>query len=70
MFITEACLGLANSGGVLQIQSSVMDDLGANVPYEVYNGQVYRLITAAFLHANLGHLLGNVVSLYIILTRL
>jgi rhomboid protease GluP len=55
---------------VLQIQAQVMQDLGANIPYLVYDGQVYRLVTAAFLHANLGHLLGNVVTLYIILTRL
>lgn len=33
-------------------------------------GQVYRLLTPAFLHANLGHLLANLVSSYIIITRL
>jgi rhomboid protease GluP len=44
--------------------------MGANVPARVFDGQVYRLITAAFLHANLTHLLSNILSILIIFSRL
>jgi|JI6StandDraft_1071083.scaffolds.fasta_scaffold75171_3 rhomboid protease GluP len=70
LFITECVMGIDTSVGVLQIQSGILNELGANVPIEVCQGQVYRLLTAAFLHANIGHLLANLVSSYIIITRL
>jgi membrane associated rhomboid family serine protease len=48
----------------------VLLKMGANNPYDVQEGQVYRLISAAFLHANLAHLLSNCVSAYILISRL
>jgi rhomboid protease GluP len=63
-------MGVDTSVGVLKIQTSVLVSLGGNIPINVCNGQVYRLLTATFLHANIGHLLSNLVSGYIIITRL
>ncbi len=40
--------------------------LGANNKFLVMHGEVYRLITSAFLHGNLFHLLINMYSLWII----
>jgi membrane associated rhomboid family serine protease len=59
-----------NNQGVLAIKSDVLLKMGANNPDRVLNGQVYRLLTAAFLHANLAHLLSNCVSAYILISRL
>lgn len=40
--------------------------LGANNGTLVKNGEIYRLITSAFLHANILHLLTNMYALYVI----
>lgn len=63
-------MGIDSSVSILQIQSSVLLKMGGNVPIKVYDGQVYRLISAAFLHANLPHLLSNLFSIFFILSRL
>ncbi len=43
---------------------SVMDRLIMN-PYQVASrGQYYRLLTSGFLHADWGHLIFNMISLY------
>jgi len=39
---------------------------GANLPLAVKSGEVYRLLTCAFLHAGILHLLFNMYSLFII----
>ena len=39
---------------------------GANLPVAVKSGEVYRLLTCAFLHAGILHLLFNMYSLFII----
>ena len=70
MYITSCALGIDKTQSVLQISNEVLVKLGANIPTKVYNGEAYRLITAAFLHANLPHLLSNLFSIFFILTRL
>ena len=39
---------------------------GANVSYYVKNGEIYRLITSAFIHIGLFHLVVNMYALYLI----
>lgn len=39
---------------------------GANYPVAVKSGQVYRLVTSAFLHAGILHLLFNMYALFVI----
>ncbi len=48
------------------VNNGVLVLLGANHKGLVLNGEVYRLITSAFLHANLFHLLVNMYSLWLI----
>ncbi len=50
--------------------SKTLIDFGANyIPY-VKNGEYYRLITSAFLHIGVWHLLVNMYSLYIVGTQI
>ncbi len=63
MGITEA------NNEVLEVQNSVLVDFGAARGDLVKSGQVYRLITASFLHITLLHILMNSISLLIFLTR-
>lgn len=39
---------------------------GGNAVYEVQHGEIWRLLTASFLHAGLPHLLPNLVALYLV----
>ena len=52
------------SGGKFDAESLVK--LGAEWPIAVQNGEYYRLITSAFLHAGLIHFIFNMYALYII----
>ena len=48
------------------IDSDVLVKYGANVGTLVKNGEVFRLLTAMFLHAGIVHIFFNMYSLYII----
>lgn len=54
---------------VLEVKGSVLLDWGAAQGTLIKEGQIYRLITATFLHVNLLHILMNSISLLIFLTR-
>lgn len=54
------------SGSIFNINSNVLSDFGAKVNILIENGQVWRLLTCAFLHAGLIHIGCNMYSLYII----
>jgi membrane associated rhomboid family serine protease len=41
-------------------------DLGANLPVRTLSGQPWRLFTALFLHADLGHLIGNLIVILVL----
>lgn len=51
---------------VVKLASPTVDGRFADVPLAVASGQWYRLVTAAFLHANLVHLGLNMLSLVIV----
>lgn len=57
MYVLVVFMGASNKAYLL---------LGANLKALVKSGQVYRLITYAFLHGGLVHLITNMYSLYII----
>lgn len=54
------------SGDILDINSRVLLKYGAKVNILIEHGQVWRLLTCAFLHGGLIHILCNMYSLYII----
>jgi membrane associated rhomboid family serine protease len=63
-------LGALLSGGqATGSGGSIADNFGLNAP-TVANGEVYRLLTAGFLHAGPFHLLVNMYSLFILGTLL
>lgn len=70
MFIAENSIGLNRSGEVLEVQSQTIIDLGGNFQPLVRKGQVWRLVSAIFLHVNFMHILGNVFSTFILVTRI
>lgn len=51
-------------GGTNQIVR--LRELGALVPDLVHQGEVWRLVSANFLHGNLNHLLGNMLLLFVL----
>lgn len=57
MYVLVVFMGASNKAYLL---------LGANLKALVKSGQIYRLITYAFLHGGLVHLIANMYSLYII----
>lgn len=51
-------------GGLADLNK--LRDLGALDPARVEQGEVWRLLSATFLHGNFDHVLGNVIMLYIL----
>ena len=56
---------LLSGGQATGVSDSLGDRFGVNAP-DVAGGEVYRLLSAGFLHAGLPHLLVNMYSLYIL----
>jgi membrane associated rhomboid family serine protease len=56
---------MLSGGGTTGLGGSLGDRFGVNAP-SVADGQVYRVLTAGFLHAGLFHLLVNMYALYIL----
>ena len=65
MFIIECIM---DGAGVLfkGVTTLTAINLGANIRALLQAGEIWRLVTAAFLHANLIHLALNMYSLYIV----
>lgn len=51
------------------MQTSTLRRLGGNYGPDVAAGQVYRLVSAIFLHVNFIHIVGNMFSTFILVTR-
>jgi rhomboid protease GluP len=49
------------------IDAEILIMFGANMNILVNNGQIYRLVTAIFLHAGAMHLFGNSISFFLYL---
>lgn len=51
-------------GGFAGADAGKLVSWGANFPVLVQEGQVFRLLSATFLHGGIDHLLGNMIALY------
>jgi len=54
------------SGSIFDINSKILSDFGAKSNILIEQGQLWRLLTSAFLHSGLVHIACNMYSLYII----
>jgi len=52
------------SGNALQMDSQVLRQFGQYNP-SVFNGEIWRLFTGMFVHANIAHIVGNMLFLFI-----
>jgi rhomboid protease GluP len=69
LFVTEVSLGLNKQGSFLEVEVDTLKRLGGNYGPGVASGEVYRLVSAIFLHVNFIHVIGNMFSTFILLTR-
>lgn len=54
---------------MLEVPTQVLIDFGGALGELVQSGQVYRLLTASFLHVDLMHIIMNSISLLFLCTR-
>ena len=65
MILCTATFAIQFAGGSLDNVDDLID-VGALDIKPVLNGEMWRLVSATFMHAGLDHLVGNVVMLYIL----
>ena len=70
VFIFEVAVGLDRQGNLLQVNVDTLITYGGNLPIKVQNGEVYRLVSAMFLHVYFMHILGNLVTTFMFLSRI
>lgn len=70
MYIVELSMGLNKAGLFLEVQTSTLLQLGANYAPYIRQGQVYRLIAPIFLHVNFLHFFGNMLAIFMFVTRI
>ena len=71
MFIAEQITGLDKaSSNLLQVSTARLMQLGANYQPNDLAGQVYRFLSAIFLHINFMHIFGNIVVTFLFLSRI
>jgi rhomboid protease GluP len=64
-------VGLDKGGNnLLQVKAQTLIDYGGNFQPAVLDGQVYRLISAMFLHIYFMHIFGNLITTFMFLSRI
>ena len=53
-------------GNFMDIDSMTLYSMGGKFAYNIYHGEVWRLVSAMFLHSDIMHILFNMYSLYIL----
>lgn len=67
VYIATICFGIEKSATeILAPKFNTLDDFGMKYPYKIYQGQLHRLILFGILHANLVHIISNLISQFIL----
>lgn len=70
MFIIEVAKGLdKTSTNLLQVNLQTLIGLGANYQPNDLAGQVYRFLSAIFIHVHFLHIFGNIIVTFLFLSR-
>lgn len=59
-----------SSGYLLNVNSDTLIQYGGNYQPKVLSGQVYRLVSAMFLHVYFMHIFGNLITTFMFLSRI
>jgi rhomboid protease GluP len=71
LFIFEVSVGLDKSSNyLLKVNADTLISYGGNYQPRVLSGQVYRLISAMFLHVYFMHIFGNLITTFMFLSRI
>lgn len=71
MFIYLVAEGLdKTSDNLLQVKAQTLIDNGGNYQPKDLDGQVYRFLSAIFLHVNFMHIFGNIIVTFLFLSRI
>ena len=73
MFIAECIYGIKRndpSATLLEVSVSTLDKFGASIGRLVHDGQIYRLLSAVFVHLTFIHYLGNIFGIFILVSRI
>lgn len=71
LFIFEVSVGLEKSSSyLLAVNAETLIEYGGNYQPKVLSGQVYRLISAMFLHVYFMHIFGNLITTFMFLSRI
>lgn len=65
MMVILLIYGLGSFAHGFQVTDELVQELGAFHPQDIRAGQYWRFVTATLLHADLSHVFGNVVGLFI-----
>lgn len=70
LFIYEVSIGLDKaSNNLLQVKSQTLIDHGGNYQPADKDGQVYRFLSAIFLHVHFLHAFGNIFVTFMFVSR-
>lgn len=70
VFIFQLSKGLDKEGALLEVKTQTIIDYGGNYYTAVKNGEVYRFLSAIFLHVSFIHIFGNVIVTFFFLSRI
>ena len=63
VFITELAIGGIEKTTLLAANPETLEDMGQKDPYKMrHTFQVYRFFVPMFLHADLPHIIGNLIA--------
>lgn len=68
IFSIEVVTGLNRKGGFLEISWERLVEMGGNYGPKVAKGELYRLVTASFLHVDFAQITASVFSTFVLVS--